>query len=607
MNHALIIFGIKSIIRIGRIGKAVSDQYARDSGAVFPELQQPIPDRRNFITSFFSSGNYLSYVDGTDAPYKEYWSTHGVIDDPNAVDALFIAAVKIKAEEGVDLKRWDYGDSETAAGSVLLKQWHPETAPLSPVASIILSTGDIVLEYVASNPGVMGVSGNGEKLLGAFAENLSDMLPGDGNFGVKHRFSERLLGAFLRAGLATISDYPEWVVSEEHMKKLISSAVTPVVESLPAGITQQLNYREVTDVLIGPAAGAAMRILAEHPDAFFGKDFKPEKAIGALTRGLFEQAAETGLSDQFSKEGLIELYRAALDVAAQKPQLFLDRDENPENRLAQDMFSNFASVLKNSPPPFDGNTGIQLAAAALAAVSSNAHCFAGADEPWEQTAAGLVSQTAGQLSDAFHQNTGIEKIFSKDQLVELGRVFLSHVAGTPEMIAGSRDALSQVAGAVAQAMAKDQKLLLNGEDWLEIARVAAEEAAANPARLFKPDNDDPAQVIASQIISAVLKSAGEIVDQPDLSAKTVLFGRTLREAVIIVLRATSGNPAAAQEKLQKIEALVKKLGEFVAANAERFGNKEWLSLFRMLLAVVMEGKDLPELSVNSASDLLAGG
>ncbi len=393
MNPALILFGIQAAIRLGKIGKDASEQYVRDAEALFPDIRKPQFDRRTYVNGFFGSANYQHFVKGPDAPYKEYWGPHGVVNALNPVDALFAAAVKIKSEEGIDLNQW-LSSSQIIAGATLIEQWDPKKpAPLSPFARVILAAADIALEYVAINPGLLRAGGNGEKLIGAFAGNLSDLLPDDGNFGDNHDFGERLLGVFLRAGLDTISKYPAWVISEEHMQRLMSASVEPIVKALPKNITEQIKYREVTDALIGPAASAAMQTLAEHSSAFLGQDFRAETAIGELTQALLGQAAKTGLNNQFTKNGLIGLYRAALGVAAEKPHLFLDDNGDPRDRIAKDLISNFTSVLMRTPPPFDGSVGVQLAAAALEAVSANAHRFAARDKPWEQTAADLVRAT----------------------------------------------------------------------------------------------------------------------------------------------------------------------------------------------------------------------
>jgi hypothetical protein len=605
MNPALILFGIQAVIRLGKITKDASEQYVRDAEALFPDIRKTDFNRKTYVNGFFGSADYEAFVQAENAPYKQYWGSHGVKDDLNSVDTLFAAAVKIKAEEGIDLNQW-LSDSQVIAGATLVEQWDPKKAPLSPFARVILAAGDIALEYVSANPCIIGVGGNGDKLIGAYAKNLSELLPNDGNFGDNEKFGERLLGVFLRAGFDTINNNPEWIVSEEHVQKLISVVVEPIVKAFPGSITEQIEYREVTDALIGPAASAAMQVLAEHSSEFLGPDFGAETAMGALTQALLGQAAITGLDNPFTKEGLIDLYKAALGVAVKQPHLFLDANGDPQEHLTQDLISNFSSVLMNTPPPFDGSVGVQLAAAALEAVSANSHRFAHQDKPWNQAAADIVSKLAENLSVAFRTNQDIEKVFSKTRLIELGRIILNHVVSTPEMVVGQEEALKQLVDAVAKAMAKDEHLLLNGDDWLEIVKVAAQEAAANPGRLFKLNPDDPSRTTAAQIISTILSSAGAIIGQENLKSKTILFGKTLREAIIIVLHATAGNPGAAKENLSGIESLIESLNELVTKNADKFGNKEWLYLFRVLLSSVLEGVELGELSVEKANKLLLG-
>jgi hypothetical protein len=605
MNPALILFGIQSLIRLGKITKDASEQYVRDAEVLFPDIRKTDFNPKTYVNGFFGSADYEAFVRAENAPYKQYWGDHGVKDDLNSVDTLFAAAVKIKAEQGIDLNQW-LSDSQAIAGAALVEQWDPKKAPLSPFARIILAAGDMALEYVSVNPGILGVGGNGEKLICAYAKNLSNLLPDDGKFGDNEKFGERLLGVFLRAGFDTINKNPEWIVSEEHVQKLISVAVDPIVKALPRSITEQIVYREVTDALIEPAASTAMQVLAEHSSEFLGPDFGAETAMGALTRALLSQAAKTGLNNTFTKEGLIDLYKAALGVAAKQPHLFLDANADPQDYLTLDLISNFASVLMNTPPPFNGSVGVQLAAAALEAVSANSHRFTHPAKSWNQSAADMVSKLAEILSVAFKLNQNIEKVFSKAQLIELGRIILNHAATTPEMVVGQNEALKSLAGVVAKAMARDENLLLDGEDWLEIVKVAAQEASANPGRLFKLNSDDPAQTIATQVISTILSAAGAILDWKNLTGNTVLFGKTLRQAIIIVLHATSGNPWSAKENLLGIELLIKSLNELVTKHAEKFGSKEWLYLFRMLLSSVLEGEKPGDLSVEKADKLLSG-
>ncbi len=603
MNSALIMFGIQSVIRLGRVTNDALEQWARDGEAIFPEISMPEFNREVFLNGFFNKSENIHFVEGDNAPYAEHWDHPAVIPEKSAIDALFTAAIKIRAEQGDDLGQW-----WASGGAVFVAQWNPAQGPISPWARIILTAGDIALEYVSTNPSILDGDGSGEKLIVAYAKNLSDILPDDGNFGPKENFAQRLAGVFLRAGLNTISRNPEWLVSEDHLRELISASVKPLSEALPNGIMEQLKWRRVTDAIMGPAATAALQTVVKHQTMFLGKDFDPDKALGATTRALFLEAAKDGLKDQFSKEGLLGLYSAALGVAAERPKLFLGNGQRPEDELARELFSNFAGVLRDSPPPFDGDVGIALASAALGAVGNNIHRFVDDTDLWQQTAAEMARALITKFKSALDTNNNIKSVFSKSQLIELGRILFSHVAETPWMILGSgNEAWEGVLTAVAAAMKADTKLLLSGNDWLEIVKVAAEEVAANPARLFRLNPADPEDVLGAKLISTILKSAGAVIEAPDLQGKTVCFGKTLREAIIIVMRATSGNSQAAEEHLDKIEKLIKKLNEFVAQNHLKYGNKEWLRLFRILLSALLDGKDIVDLTEETANELLQGG
>jgi hypothetical protein len=220
----------------------------------------------------------------------------------------------------------------------------------------------------------------------------------------------------------------------------------------------------------------------------------------------------------------------------------------------------------------------------------------------------MVQSLTVKFKGALDTNEKLNSVFSKEQLIELGRILLSRMTGTPRMVLGSgTEAWEGLLTAVAAAMKEDKNLLLKGEDWIQIVETVADEAAANPTRLFQLNPNDPKDILAAKLINVVLKSAGEILKIPELKGKTVLFGKTLKDAIIIVFRETSGNPQDAQKALTQIEELVKELNLFVAQNHNRFGSKDWLRLFRVLLNAMLEGKSFPKLTEESANDILQGG
>jgi hypothetical protein len=599
MNTSLILFGVQSVLRLGNATRQALEQSARDQEVIFPALKTATFSTERFVNGYFNTPGNRQYVSGSIARYAEYWDGDAVKIDPTCIDALYTAAVNIEASRGKDVGRF-----HTGAAAVLVMQWDPSKGPVSPWARVILTAGDIALDYIGTNPGIVG-GGSGAKLISAYAKSLAALLPDNGEFGNREDFAQRVFGVFLRAGLTTLTDYPEWVVSEDHLQELIKSTVTPVVEAFPASLADQLRWREVSDAIMGPAASALLNTVAKHPEAFLGSDFSTDKAAGALTQALLKQAAETGLGQQFSREGMVALYSTALGVLAERPQLFLGTDDRPQNELARDLLAGFANVLKESPPPFDGDVGLQLAEAALVSVSENLHGFIGTDNPWESVAADMVKSFVDSMSGALRDRQSLHSVFSKTQLVDLGRVLLTHLANSPSMVGGSdNESLQAVLVAVTNAMKADDDLLLNGDEWIQIAAVAAAEAAANPARLFKLDPANPGEVLAGQVMAMVIKSA--LAARQADAEKSVLFGSSLSQAIMLVLEATSGRPQDIADHLAAFDALLEDLNGFVTANSGQFGGDEWQELLARLLPMVLAGEKLPDFTVEVMTGILRG-
>jgi hypothetical protein len=66
--------------------------------------------------------------------------------------------------------------------------------------------------------------------------------------------------------------------------------------------------------------------------------------MGMVTRWLFLQAADEGLLDQFTKEGLLGLYSAVVGVAVAQPQLCLGDGAKPNDIFARELFSKLMTV-----------------------------------------------------------------------------------------------------------------------------------------------------------------------------------------------------------------------------------------------------------------------
>jgi hypothetical protein len=148
--------------------------------------------------------------------------------------------------------------------------------------------------------------------------------------------------------------------------------------------------------------------------------------------------------------------------------------------------------------------------------------------------------------------------------------------------------MSTLVGAVAKAMAADKHMLLSGDDWLEIVKVAVSEASANPARLFGKDFNSGQLELAADVLKLVLKT---IPDQlPTTASPVILKGETLREATTLLLRYFAGAPGHAKDYAPVMQVLLDQATELVTTNAGLYGSKEWLRLVRVLSAKLLAGK-----------------
>ncbi|MDA1098425.1 MAG: hypothetical protein O2967_05515 [Proteobacteria bacterium] len=867
MNPELFIMLLKGAYRIGKSVDTAIAQHARDAAALFPDVELVEKEPIIFVSGFFREPKYRCFVEaaaatekevwvrsfpdlfvGDPAPYASLWST--VDNAPNiganddALDILYIVAMRILAMEMAALpllERKVPTDVEGAVAAVMFKQWAEGEGPVSPWVKVSLSVIDVALEYIGTDPSRLGLDGNGGKFLGAFASQLSHLIPDDDEYGEKKGFLGRLGGMFVQAGLRTINENPDLAFGEDHIQELISNTLKPVVESLPSAKdhwSEHISYKKAAEALVGPVARAALMTVSKHQKAFLGKGFDPNAAIGAVTKAVIEEGANIGTAKLFTNESLIAIYQSALGVAAERPEFFikpgLGDDEEKKTAAvgaARALLAGVARTLRKNPPPFDGDMGVELAVAALDMLKVHALALIDIDDNWEPVVEKLVDQVVGGLKEGFDTQDGepiqsglssiqlgeIAKVFiaqaarnpsmvvgdseqlktlvkgmaegikadqanllsvddwleiasdaavhtvadnqeiflgadfrddraggavlkallktTADQklkeiaskkslmvlynsvlviaverpelflgnggtdavdhaalslfsgvagtlrnnpppfngdlgielamvaldtirvqgpelvdfggnwepviekligqvivglaeglgtdskgaintlaanvdLLELGRVFLQQAAISPQMVAGDRKELQQVVKSVASAMAVADNLLLTGDDWKEIARIATEEAAKNPSRLFGLDQGADASS-GSEILKLFFTTANQHLASSDKKDKSVLFGATLREAIVILIRATSGRPAEARMNLATVADYVTTLSDFVVINSERFGNKEWLRLFRRLLPHALNGELLAsvvsggELTPTSAYALMA--
>lgn len=616
MNPELIVFAVQASIRLATAADKAFTQHARDKAVLLPDVKAAKKAPTSEIIEVFKDKkhgdfDHLILNDGPLAPFWKNGTVNRKVD--GALEILRAEALQIMVLQAPASGKQGLSDkTQQLAGAMMIEQWAEHKGPIHPLGRMVLTMADVALEYVGAKPSILGIGGNGEKLIGAFAVNLAVLIPDDAEkFGPRSQFSERLVQIVMHAGLKTFEENPRLIVRQEHLQSLIANTLPPLIEALPEDLSEQSKWRDVADALLGPAASAAIETIALNQKAFLGSRFAIDEPLGALTKALLEQAAETGLKDQFSTEGYIALFRASAGVVAARPELFLGSAKKDKQKIANALLSSVAKELQQAPFPFDGELGLNIAVAALDTLQANTSLFFDDDDAWENVSSKMLQQVIGGLSQWIDKSAWQDgKIpLSGDQVVELGRIFLTQVAQTPGMVTGDRSELKAIVTGMAKAMASDEKLLLSGDDWLQIAAVAASEAAANPGRLFGLDENDTEEAVASGLISTLLGVAAQSFGPAGRDGKGVLFGATLRETIVLSLRATAGNVAKikSSEGKAEIKKLAATINGIVEASPDTYGSKEWLRLYRSQIGKVLATGKFDELTETEVIRILEAG
>lgn len=622
MDPLIVVTAVRAAIRIGRTAADAFEQYAQERPMLIPDakrlnIDDPVAEIRKVADEFEEFKELLD----SDPELKKLWKNRKPTRLPDAEETVFAVAMRYRGRCGGSSGHLGAQTGEEIAGGIMVGQWAEGKGPVSPWTRVVVALADVALEYVGSNPEILGIGGNGEKLISAVAAGIAEAIPDDdtrAGLGPRHRFAERLAALALSSGLSTMSQKPELVFSEEHLQVLLRNTLPPLINALPTGsVSEQVEWRRLTDALVGPAIGAALGTLAESPAAFLGKSFAAEKAAGVMVTGLLKAAKDLEVKERFSKEALLSLFQAATKVAAENPALvlgdLLDRELlDPDDRskveaVAVNLFRSIATTLKDRGEPFGDGLGVAVAVAAIEGLKASGPALFDEDDPW-----GKVSgQVTGQILDGFAEALGDggkalkDTVFSKDRLVDLARVLVAQVAATPHMLISGDEELKRIAAAVANAMAKDDKLLLTADDWIKIAGVAAQEAAINPGRLFGLNDKSINGTIAADIIGRLLKAAGDDLVRDGRTVGPVMIGETLREAIIVTLRGIGGNVEQAFERRSDLESLATTLNDVAAKHGLTLGGKEWLRLFRALLPAVLAKGEIPALEESKIAALLA--
>ena len=182
MTPDTIAFAVRSVVRLGSAARQAYEQSVRDAPMPVSDLPVPILSDDDALFGFFDVGELRQRIEEGGDLHK-LW-----VEDPNgnmvprdaaARDILVAEQLKILQQLPADFRRSWIAQrfQQEAMSGVLVKQWKDGTGPPTPALRLVLAFTDVALDFVGSNPGILGVGGKGEKLIVALSANLRTLLP----------------------------------------------------------------------------------------------------------------------------------------------------------------------------------------------------------------------------------------------------------------------------------------------------------------------------------------------------------------------------------------------------------------------------------------------
>lgn len=613
---SLIVLGFQAALELGEEGRLIYRDSLRRNGAVLPPLTYTGDDtgERAYQALRGVQASLPAAVRSEFEQLKDTWN--------NITDKSTPAGQRI-ANRLTGLASLHVADFQQSLGSddirnqgcyvVLVKQWG-DAAEAEPWAGrLAVRLARLGLSFVANQPGAVGLEGNAARLVSSLALNLIPQLEEFQN--TSQPFAEKAFMIFSQADLSALQANIDEMIDEDHLRDMSKSVLVPLVKAFEA---DSLSAIKVRDLLLGPMSEAAIGALMRNQEAFLGSKFKtsagdPASAgtlIGELTRSVLTALQENGLIDDFGRDGALRIYNALLDLAAERPELFIDADGKIQT-LGENVLEALATQLRAAPPPYNKAAIGEVVAAAVDAVGQTAPVLFDRTGDWGTLSNDLLTHlvqnvTAG-LSGALRAQDGtdkvLEKLFSKDQAAALVHIAATRFAATPGMIApdGSPE-LQAFMGIVAASIRDSGAPMLSAEDWLNVAALSADAVAANPGRLIdiSTGNAQTDQVLYGVVSAVIAGAAGDMRNAADVAAGRrsgkILFGESLADAIHVAVKTAAGNVTKAAANTAAIRGLMAALQDYAAAHVGSFGEREMREVLRDLLPYVVQYGTVPTLT-----------
>ena len=606
----LVVFAIRAALRIGRAAQLELEDYIRNRAMEMPRVLKINLDPVGELRAEIQRQGLVN--DEFLAIYEQYREAESLEEKHAAEAGIYAFALNQGLVTNTE-------QATEERGLVTIRQWSEDAEKGVPLARIGLAMVEVALDYIATDPGIFGIGSNGERFVRAMAGAIEEILPDSDapdriDFTPEQLFGERSLAIFMHTGLSTLQAHIAENVEEEHLRDIAVSILQPLIHNFRDQTIERRKLNEFRDLLMGPMAQEAINAVVRHQGQFLGSRFATDSGLGAVTEAILKTVAqEEDVRNVLKREVWIKIYGSILNVAIERPDLFITEDQASAAEFGQKLVETVARRLKDMTPPFTPAVAANVAADAISVLGRNTAILFDQDSPWKMVAGEAIASVLESVSSGMRlglENETLEdgsvldgemilkRVFSEDQVASLVHIVTDQVAKTPAMLVGreTRDEVRALVAGIARAVSDSNRALLSADDWLEVAAVVTGEAAKNPGRLFKIIDDSGAPVspekeFAVRLIKRLLNAAATDFRARGRSKGSVLFGETLANVIRETIETAAGNVERAVNNEDAMVKLVSRINNLQGLDATAFGHKEWLGIYRRYLKSIMLSED----------------
>ena len=508
---------------------------------------------------------------------------------------------------------------------LIQKDWLDSHTPTRGWARFGLELADIAIEIVGAQPEILGLDRKAETVLNSLLPRFHELIDtAQLDRGEGESFGEQLIKTFVHGALATVSEHPDLVTTEARWEPVISGVLSPMKQEMEGrdGTLQFIAHDRLSTLVRGPVLHGALKAIDANSDAFLKGEASEGKIMGAVTRTVLSDmvtldSERFDIASAFGPEGLLVVYNGAMKAASTRPELFFGASAD-ENSPARRIFVEISKTLQASQtPPFSLDSGLGPAiigvlfdvASEYADVAIRAGASNGDD--WDVALAEVYATLSTTLLQGLEDGINTQgnqsraifnSFFSRQQALEVIRILANHIASTPRMVTGegANPEVKNIARSVATLLAQDEQGLLKSDDWRKILSVMMRSASRNPGVLFSLDDGAVSDQLAVKLVSHVLRRASASMQGPSETGK-VMFGETLREALVATLQAANLNLARAvadlgqaaddPSHLSELEAFIDRLNHYASQSEDpelALSADDWVHLFKFYIAHILE-------------------